>query len=80
MDRKEFAKFLTDNNIDPTIVSFNDPLHEGYGIRRNGLRWEIFIRERGVEYNVRGFPSESDALQAMCCDLIRYKSQNGSKN
>ena len=70
MNRNEFIACLKENGIPPEIVSFDSSTHEGYNIRKNHFRWEIFIRERGSEYNCIGFPSESDALQHMLEELI----------
>lgn len=41
---------------------------------QNYFRWETLVRERGQEYDVRGFPSESDALKSLSEELLRlYK-------
>ncbi len=71
MDRNDFLKQLEENGISPTIVSFDSSIHEGYNIRKNRVWWEIFLRERGREYNCMGFPSESDALQYMLEILVK---------
>lgn len=70
MNKDEFIERLKENGIDPEIVSFDSSTNEGYNIRRNRLGREIFIRERGKEYNCIGFPSESDALQYMFDKLV----------
>lgn len=71
MDKNDFLKQLEENGISPAIVSFDSSIHEGYNIRKNRVRWEIFLRERGREYNCMGFPSESDALQYMLEILVK---------
>lgn len=73
MNRQDFIQALIDHNIDPSTVAFNDGAKEGYGIRKNYLRWEIYFRERGTEFYTRGFPSESDALVALLYDILHYK-------
>lgn len=70
MTRSEFEYELISRGFDPDIVSFDEGAKEGYGIRKVYRRWEIFFRERGNEYFVRGFPSESDALKALLQDII----------
>jgi hypothetical protein len=70
MTREQFFETLEVNGIDKNIVSFDDSIKEGHGIRQNYHRWETFIRERGQEYNVIGYPSESDALIALSEQLI----------
>ena len=62
MTRDEFFDKLRLKNIDTKIIVFNN-IKDGYCIRKNYFRWEVFVRERGKEYDVVGFPSESDALQ-----------------
>ena len=63
MTRVEFLELLKKNNINENLVVFDDTIKEGYCIRKNYFRWEVFFRERGKEYDSKGFPSESDALQ-----------------
>ena len=62
MTRTEFLELLREHNIDENLVVFDDPIREGYCIRKNYFRWEVFFRERGKEYEAMGYPSESDAL------------------
>ena len=63
MTKAEFSELLEKRSIDPSLVIFDDPINDGYCVRRNHLRWEVCFRERGKEYICVGFPSESDALQ-----------------
>lgn len=70
MNREKFMSLLQENGIDPNIVSFDSSVNDGYNIRKNRIRWETFVRERGREYNCIGFPSESDALEYMLKRLI----------
>lgn len=63
MTKTDFLELLIKNNIDADIVVFDDPIREGYCVRRNHFRWEVFFRERGKEYDCIGFPSESDAME-----------------
>lgn len=81
MDRTEFVRQLKEHGIDPNIVTFEDNVADGYGIRKNRFRWEVFLRERGAEYNCVGFPSESDALIYLLDRLVPiYKKINSSTN
>ena len=77
MNREKFMSLLQGNEIDPNIVSFDSSVDDGYNIRKNRIRWETFVRERGREYNCIGFPSESDALEYMLEKLIELY---GKKN
>lgn len=63
MTKTDFLELLKKNNIDADIVVFDDPIREGYCVRRNHFRWEVFFRERGKEYDCIGFPSENDAME-----------------
>ena len=76
MNRNEFIARLKENGIPPEIVSFDSSTNDGYNIRKNKLRWETFIRERGEEYECIGFPSESDALQHMFDELVAIYAGN----
>ena len=77
MTRDEFVSKLKENSIDPDIVSFNDDTKEGYCIRKNHFRWETLVRERGKEYDIMGYPSESDALNKMYSELLRLYGCRG---
>ena len=72
MDRSEFLIRLKKKGIDPQIVSFDSSTKDGCNIRKNRLGWEVFMRERGKEYDNIGFPSESDALQYLYDELVKY--------
>ena len=63
MTRVEFLENLKKYNINEKLVVFDETMEEGYCIRKNHFRWEVFFRERGKEYDCIGFPSESNALQ-----------------
>lgn len=63
MTKTVFLELLKKHNIDVNLVVFDDSIREGYCVRKNHFRWEVFFRERGKEYDCIGFPSESDALQ-----------------
>ncbi len=73
MTREEFLKLLRNNNINENIVVFDDKLKDGYCVRQNYFRWEVFFRERGVEYDLIGYPSESDALTVLFEKLVQLK-------
>ena len=63
MTKVEFLELLKQYNINENHVVFDDPVKDGYCIRNNYSRWEVVFRERGIESDCMGFPSESDALQ-----------------
>ena len=63
MTKTEFLELIRKHNINENIVVFDDSIKEGYCVRKNYFRWEVFFRERGKEYDCIGFPSESNALQ-----------------
>lgn len=62
MTKAEFLQLLREHNIEENLVVFDDSVRDGYCVRKNYFRWEVFFREKGKEYEVIGFPSESDAL------------------
>ena len=63
MTKTDFLNGLRKHNIDERLVVFDDTIRDGYCVRKNYHRWEVFFRERGTEQECVGFPSESDALQ-----------------
>ena len=63
MTKKDFLEQLAKYGIDGKLVIFDDSINDGYCVRKNHFRWEVFFRERGKEYNCVGFPSESNALK-----------------
>ncbi len=70
MTRDDFLTILRENNIDSSIVSFDDNVKDRYYIRKNHYRWETFVRERGKDYNVVGFPCESNALESLLNEIL----------
>lgn len=77
MTRTEFLDLLKEHNINVNLVVFEDPIKEGYCVRKNYFRWEVFFRERGKEFDCIGFPSESNALQYLFDKLLNiYGSLN----
>jgi hypothetical protein len=72
MNRDEFLKLLDQHKIDRNLVSFDSFVAEGHCLRKNHFRWETLLRERDTEYNVIGFPSESNALEYLLSELIKY--------
>lgn len=77
MDRIEFIARLKENGISPQIVSFDSSVGDGYQVRKSRYGWESFVRERGMEYECIGFPSESDALQHMLDEIIGMYTKTG---
>lgn len=63
MTKVEFIELLKEHNINEKLIIWDDSVKEGYCIRHNCNRWEVFFRERGKEYDCIGFPSESNALE-----------------
>ncbi len=72
MSREEFLELLEQHKIDRNLVSFDSFIAEGHCLRKNGFRWETLVRERDTEYHVMGFPSESNALESLLSELIKY--------
>ena len=70
MTNDDFILELIKNGIEPTEVLSDTPVKTGYGIRKNGYRWEVFYRDRGQEFFTLGYPSESNALQALLHHII----------
>lgn len=71
MTKNDFLLKLKENGVDTDLISFEDNSKDGYCMRKNYYRWEVFTRERGKEYDVIGFPSESDALLYLLDRLLK---------
>ena len=71
MTHTEFVTLLEKNNIEATIVHFENSVADGYYVLKNYYRWEVFFRERGKDYDCIGFHSESDALEYLLEKLVK---------
>lgn len=71
MTRQYFIQLLREHNINEDFVSFGPIFQDGYCIEKKHISWEVFVLERGVKYDLMGFPSESDALQYLYGILLR---------
>lgn len=81
MTKNKFLELLKEQKIDENLVVFDNSIQDGYCVRKNYFRWEVFFRERGREYEVVGFPSESDALVYLYEKLCNiYCNNNFRKN
>lgn len=66
MNKSDFLMRLKQEGISKNLVDIdNKMIEDRYSLRYDGLRWLIFRRERGQEYEVMGYPSENDALEAL---------------
>lgn len=77
MTKTDFLELLKRHRIDADLVGFDNSAKDGYGIRKNRFRWEVFFRERGKEYDCIGFPSEGEALQYLFDKLFRIYGKHG---
>ena len=71
MDKDAFIDLIHLLNVSENILVLDGSQRDGYCVRRNGLHWEVLVRERGVESDVMGFPSEEDALRYLAEKLMR---------
>ena len=72
MTKAEFLEFLNRNGIS-TAVYFENAAADGYFVLKNKYRWEVSLRERGVELDCIGFPSECDALAWLAGKLTKNR-------
>ena len=72
MDRSEFFSRLAEHKmITDGIVCFNDNFSDDiFVVNQNYNKWEVFYRERGVQFELKIFNSESDALNYLLNHLI----------
>ena len=62
MTRTDFTQKLNALGALSPPVHFENTAADGYYVLKNRHRWEVFYRERGVDEDCLGFPSEEDAL------------------
>ena len=72
MTKAEFLDFLNCHGI-TAAVYFENAAADGYFVLKNKFRWEVSLRERGVELDCMGFPSESDALTYLAQKLTKNR-------
>lgn len=64
MTKEQFFRILKANNISLDLVCFDDNIKDDvFCINHNYTYWEAFYRERGKEYDVKKFATESEALE-----------------
>ncbi len=78
MTKSSFVKLLREHGIDEKTVVFDDPVRDGYCVKKNYYKWEVSYRERGIDYDCVGFPSESAALLYLLSILIGEDGHNGA--
>ena len=72
MTKAEFLDFLNRHSI-TTAVYFENAAADGYFVLKNKFRWEVSLRERGVDLACVGFPSENDALTYLAQKLTKNR-------
>lgn len=72
MDRSEFYSKLAEREmISDGIVCFNDNFSDDiFVVNQNFNKWEVFYRERGVQFELKIFNNESEALNYLLNHLI----------
>ena len=71
MNKSDFLILLKQEGIPESVVDIdNKKIEDMYSLRFDGVRWLTFRRERGQEYEVMGYPSENDALDALFQRLL----------
>ena len=71
MEKRDFLQRLKQEGISESVVDINnEKIEDMHSLRFDGLRWLTFRRERGQEYEVMGYPCESDALDALFQRLL----------
>ncbi len=51
MTKTEFLELLEKNNININLVVFDDSIKDGYCIRKNYFRWEVFLEKEEMNLN-----------------------------
>ena len=70
MTRTDFTQKLKAQGALSPPVHFENEAADGYFVLKTRHRWEVFHRERGMDEDCLGFPSEEDALEYLARKLI----------
>ncbi|MEG1886915.1 MAG: hypothetical protein RR177_02210 [Oscillospiraceae bacterium] len=72
MNKQDFFKSLSENNIDLENICFNDGVKDDvFCVRENYTCVEVFYRERGKEYDLQKFLSLSQALEYLLNKILK---------
>lgn len=64
MDKNIFIQLLNKHDIDPNIVCFNNTSKDDvFCVMDNYNTIDVFYRERGREFDVQKFSTQSEALE-----------------
>ena len=82
MNRSEFLSKLADHKINAEgLVCFNDNFSDDiFVVNQNYYRWEVFYRERGEQFELKIFDSESDALDYLFSHILNIYPKDLLKN
>lgn len=71
MNINEFIEILIKYNIDPNIVCFNDKIKDDvFCVMDNYNSVDVFYRERGREFELKNFSTQSDALEYLSNKIL----------
>ena len=71
MNKNEFVEILIKYNIDPNIVCFNDKIKDDvFCFMDNYNAVDVFYRERGREFDLQKFSTQSDALEYLSNKIL----------
>ena len=72
MNKQDFLKRLSENNISLENICFNDEVKDDvFCDRENYTCVEVFYRERGKEYDLQTFPTLSQALEYLLNKILK---------
>lgn len=72
MNKQDFLKSLSQNNIGLENICFNDEVKDDvFCVRENYTCVEVFYRERGKEYDLQKFSTLSQALEYLLNKILK---------
>jgi hypothetical protein len=72
MNKHEFLKCLSENNISLENICFNDGFKDDvFCVRESYTYVEVFYRERGKEYDMQKFSTMSQALDYLLNKILK---------
>lgn len=76
MTRQEFLEEVRKEGINPRTFDLDNVKHECYVLNSDYYDYRVYYSERGSEYNIRHFVTESEALEYL---LEKLKSDPTTK-
>lgn len=76
MDKQQFMSLLIQHNINPEVVCFNDNIKDDvFCVMDNYKTVDVFYRERGREFELQRFKTQSEALEYLLMKILKISGK-----